>query len=120
MGLTSKQSNLLNKQSIAVLATSDGAGRPRAIFVEVNKIEGDKIIITDNEMKVTKENLLKNENAFLLAFEEDYHYCLKIEGKANYYTEGKYFELVNNLEENEDFSPKGAIVVTVEEVSEFN
>lgn len=78
MQLTEKQSDLLKRQNIVVLATSDNKGQPRAIFVEINKVEDDKIIFTDNEMEVTKENLLENQDVFLLAFEEDYHYCLKM------------------------------------------
>jgi len=119
MKLTEKQLDLLNRRKIVFLATSSLKGKPRAIFVEVNKAEDDKIIVTDNEMETTRKNLLENKNVFLLAFEEDYHYGLKILGRAEYYTEGEYFDFVRNLETNKNYSSKGAVVVSIERVTEF-
>lgn len=119
MRLTQKQADLLKRRKIVVLATSNLQGKPRAIFVEVNKAKGDQIIITDNEMVTTKKNLLENKQVALLAFEEDYSYCLKILGEAEYYTEGRYFNFVKNLETNKDYSPKGAVVITIKEVIEL-
>ena len=119
MKLTEKQLDLLSRRKIVVLATANSQARPRAIFVEVNRAKDDKIIITDNEMETTRKNLLENKNIFILAFEEDYHYGLKILGDAEYYTEGEYFDFVKNLETNKNFSPKGAIVITVKETIEF-
>ena len=117
MKLTEKQLDLLNRRKIVVLATSNLENKPRAIFVEVNQVKDDKIIITDNEMKTTRKNLLENKNVFILAFEEDYHYGLKILGEVEYHTEGEYFDFVKNLETNKDFSPKGAIAITIKEIA---
>jgi len=119
MKLTEKQLDLLNRRKIVVLATSNLENKPRAIFVEVNQVKDDKIIITDNEMKTTRKNLLENKNVFILAFEEDYHYGLKILGDVEYNTEGEYFDFVKNLETNKNFSPKGAIMITIKEIVEF-
>ncbi len=118
MILNDKQLDLLNRRKIVVLATSKD-NQPRAIFVEINKAENDEIVITNNEMKATQENILANKKVFILAFEEDYHYGLKISGEAEYHTEGKYFDFVKNLETNKKYSPKGAIVVKTKEVTEF-
>lgn len=119
MKLTEKQLDLLNRRKLIILTTSSLNGKPRAIIVEVNKAEDDKIIITDNEMKTTKENILSNRNVFILAFEEDYHYRLNISGEAEYHTEGEYFDFVKHLETNKNFSPKGAVVITVREIVEL-
>ncbi len=119
MELTGKQLDLLKRKKIVILATSSPDHKPRAIFVEVNKAEGDKIIITDGAMETTKNNLLENKNVFLLAFEEDYHYGLKISGEVEYYTEGEYFDFVRDLETNKNHSPKGAVVINIKEVIEF-
>jgi len=119
MELNEKQVDLLNRRKTVILATADLKGEPRAIFVEVNKAEGDKMIITDNEMKITRKNLLENKNVFVLVFEEDYGYCLKIKGGAEYYTKGEYFDFVKNLESNKDFTPKAAVVVTIKDVTEL-
>jgi len=119
MELDGKQLDLLARRNLVILATSSLDGKPRAIIVEVNKAEKNKIIITDNQMQITKKNLLENKNVFLLAYEEDYHYGLKISGKAEYYSAGEYFDFVNNLETNSAYSPRGAIVITVREAVEF-
>lgn len=119
MNLTTKQCNLLERQQVVVLATASLAGVPRAIFVEINQAAEDQIIITDNEMGRTRKNLLENPCVFLLAFEEDYSYCLKISGEAQYVTRGKYFDFVKGLESNKDYSPKGAVVVRIREVVEL-
>ena len=119
MKLTKEQIDLLNRRKIIILATSSLKGDPRAIFVEANQAKDDKIIITDNEMETTRRNLLENKQVFILVSEEDYSYCLKISGKAEYYTEGKYFDFVRNLEANKDFLQKGAIVITIKNINEF-
>lgn len=119
MELDEKQLDLLTRRNLVVLATSNPDGKPRAIIVGANKAENDKIIITDNEMDITRNNLLANKNVFILAYEEDYHYGLKISGEAEYHREGEYFDFVKNLETNKGYSPKGAVVITVKEVVEF-
>lgn len=68
MKLTEEQLDLLKRREIVVLATSNSNRKPRAIFVEINSVENNKIIITDNEMEVTRQNLLENESVFILAF----------------------------------------------------
>lgn len=97
MKLNEKQLDLLTRRNLVVLATSN-SDNPRAIIVEANKVEDDRIIITANEMQITKENILANKNVFLLAYEKDYSYGLKIAGEAEFYADGKYFDFVNNLE----------------------
>jgi predicted pyridoxine 5'-phosphate oxidase superfamily flavin-nucleotide-binding protein len=119
MKLTKKQVGLLNRRKIVVLASADLKAKPRAIFVEINKAEDDKIIITDNEMVTTRKNLLENRQVAILAFERDLKYCLKILGKAKYYTKGKYFDFVRKLEANKNRCPKGAIVITIKDIIEF-
>lgn len=101
------------------MATASLSGKPRVTFVYVNKIESDKIIITDNEMNRMRINLLENNQIALLVFETDYSYCLRITGTAEYYHHGEYFEFVRNSPDNKKQNPKGAIVIAVNEVIEF-
>ena len=116
MKLTKKQIDLLKRRTIIALATSDLNYKPRAIFVEVNQAKDNQIVITDNEMKITKKNLLENNKVALLVFEKDYSYCLKILGKAKYYKKGKWLKLVKSLKENKGLPAKGAIVIKVEKI----
>ena len=101
------------------MATSDLQGKSRAILVEVNYAKGDRIIITDNEMITTRKNLMKNNQVALLAFEEDYSYSLKILGEAEYHTKDKHFDFVKSLESNKNYSPEGAVVISIKEIIEI-
>jgi len=118
MQLTPKQIDLLTRRSIVAFATADSKGKSRVIIVEANKAEGDKIIITDNEMLTTKNNILENNQVAISANEADYSYCLKITGTAEYQTTGEYFEYVKNVEGNKTRNPKGVIIITLTEVLE--
>ena len=119
MGLTKKQINLLNRQKVVVLGTANLKSEPRCIFVEVNMVYSDKIIITDNEMKTTRKNILENPQVFILAFKKDYSYGLKISGIAEYHKNSPYFDFVRNLETNKNYKPKGAIVIIPNKIKEF-
>lgn len=119
MKLTNKQVDFLNRQKIVVLGTADLKAEPRCIFVEMNMVYYDKMIITDNEMKKTKKNILENPQVFILAFKKDYSYGLKISGIAEYHTNTPYFDCVRNLKENKNYKPKGAIVITPDKITEF-
>jgi len=119
MQLTQKQINLINHQETVILATSNMNNEPRAIYVEINKVDGDELVITDNHMKITKNNILENTNVFILVADEEYKWGLKIRGVAQYYDSGNYFDFVRNSAMNKDYTPKGAIAVRVVEIDEF-
>jgi len=120
MELTEKQSDLLKRRNLVVLATASLDNQPRAVIVEVNKAEGDRLIITDNEMGETLNNLIENNKVFILAFEESYNYCLKISGTARYCQNGEQFDFVKTLKANKERKPKGVVVIMVDNVIEFN
>ncbi len=119
MNLTKQQIDLLNERKVVVFATSGVNAVPQVVFVEVNSADKDEIVITDNQMELTKKNIIENKKVSILAFKEDYSYCIRISGEAEHYTSGKYFDFVKGLETNKDWSPKGAVVVRIKEVFEF-
>lgn len=119
MKLTEKQLDLLNRRNLAILATTDLDFQPRAIIIEVNKVEGDRLVITDNEMGITRNNILANKKVSILVFESDYSYCLKLIGEAEYYSCGNYFDYVIGLQANKGRLPKGAVVVKINGIFEF-
>lgn len=118
MILTEKQIGMLDKDNTVVLATSSLNCQPNAVFVEVNRIKDDEIIITDNHFDLTLKNLFENPKVEILVYQEDYEYHFKIYGEAKYYSEGEYLEFVKSLESNKDFSPKGALVIKIKEIRE--
>jgi len=118
MKLTTEQSKFIDENKDAILATANKAGEPRAILVELNKYENDEIVITDNAMKITKENFLQNNKVFVLVFNKDYSLCLKISGQLSYQTKGNCADWVRGLETNKNWKPFGALVIKINNIIE--
>ena len=89
-------------------------GKPRNIAMEINKFEGDTIIMTDNHLHKCVENIKKNPFVSIVFWNDEMG--IRIDGKAEYEEKGKWFDYVKNLESNKKYSPKGAIVIKVQEV----
>lgn len=105
----------LESSTIAVSTINNN--KPHTIFILYPKISENKIIITDNYMKTTIENIKNNTNICLAFFQGEKGW--RINGKAKYYSSGKWLEFVKNLKENKGLPAKGAIVVDVEEIREL-
>jgi predicted pyridoxine 5'-phosphate oxidase superfamily flavin-nucleotide-binding protein len=105
----------LENSTIAV--STINKDKPHTIFILFPKVLDGKIIITDNYMKTTVENIKNNPNICLAFFVEEKGW--RINGKAKYESSGKYLDFVKNLPENKGLPAKGAIVVEVEEIKEL-
>ncbi len=118
MNLTTNQEKLIEENNIVVLCTANQYGKPRGIFMGFPKCNGNKIIMVDNFMQITKLNILENPQVFVLGYSKDYSKCIKISGTAAYYTDKQRLEWAQSLEENKDLEPKGVIEVIIEDVAE--
>lgn len=119
MKLSNLQINLLKRNKIVVLATTSNKNHPHSIFVEVNIVTPSGILITDNQMKVTRRNIMDNGKVSILAFRPDYSRCLKISGTAKYEKEGTNFEKVKKLKTNIGYNPKGVLVIKIGKIEMF-
>lgn len=115
MKIENIKEKLENKYVSLASVTPDN--KPHAIAVEVNKVEDNKIIITDNFMKTTVENIKNNPNVSLVLIDGENGW--RINGKAKYYDSGKWLNFVKSLETNKRYNPKGAIIINIEEVKEL-
>lgn len=107
-----KIKKLIEKNAVA-FATVDNFNNPNVIGVAYIKVVSkNKIIITDNFMKQTKENLSKNNNVCLAVWDKDWN-GYKIVGKSKYFTNGKWKKYVEQLPENKGLSAKGAILINI-------
>lgn len=97
------------------LATVNSDGSPHVIAVAFAKVEDDTIIVTDNYMKKTVENLKKSPNISLVVWNKDM-IGYKIQGTAKYFSEGKFVDFVKSLKENKNEHPKGAIVIKINNI----
>ncbi len=105
------------EKAIIAIATVNQEGEPHNIVIAHAKVEEHKIIITDNYMKTTIENIKNNSNVSLVFWDEEKGW--RINGRAEYYKDGEWFELVKSLETNKNHPCKGAIVINTEEVVEL-
>lgn len=104
--------NKLENSTIAVATISKD--KPHVIFILYPKLIENEIIITDNYMKTTIENLKKNSNISLAFYEGEKGW--RIEGVAHYYNSGKWLDFVKSLPENKGLPAKGAIVIKVKKI----
>lgn len=100
------------------LATADPDGNPHVIAVAYVKVKDEKIVITNNCMKVTIKNLKKNPNVCLAVWDKNWR-GYQIKGKAKYFEEGEWYNFVKSLKENKNESCKGAVVIEVKEIKKL-
>jgi predicted pyridoxine 5'-phosphate oxidase superfamily flavin-nucleotide-binding protein len=73
-------------------------------------------------MGSTIENIKRNPNISLAVWNEDWkENCVgySIEGKAEYFEEGKWYEKIKEIPENKDEPCKGAVLVTVKKIKKI-
>ena len=107
--------NKLEKATLAVATIKNN--KPHAIVIMYAKVKDGKIIITNNFMKTTIDNLKNNPYISLVFWEGEEGF--RINGKADYYEKGCWMDFVKSLKENKGFSPKGAVVINVEDIKEL-
>lgn len=88
----------------------------------IKAVDDTKLLITDNFMKVTKENIERNPNMTLLVWDGDWRdencKAYEIKGRAEYFKDGKWREIVKKDADNEGLSRKGAILLNIELIKE--
>lgn len=113
--INSKTKKLIEENPLA-FATVNDAGNPNVIGVAyVKVVSKNQILITDNYMKQTKENLEKNSNVCLAVWDKEWN-GVKLVGNAEYFTSGKWKEFAEKMPENKGLPSKGVILVIVSEL----
>jgi predicted pyridoxine 5'-phosphate oxidase superfamily flavin-nucleotide-binding protein len=103
---------LIEKNPVAV-ATVDAEGKPNVIAVAfVKALSDNTLLITDNYMNQTKENLMANSYICLAVWDKQWK-GLKLVGTATYHADGEWLDRVKQMTENGGLPAKGAVVVTV-------
>ena len=113
--IDSETKKLIEENPIA-FATVDEANKPNVIGIAfVKVISENQVLITDNYMKQTKDNLAKNNNVCLAVWDKNWK-GIKLIGKASYYEDGQRKSYVEKMPENEGLPAKGAIIVNISEL----
>ncbi len=112
--ITTKIKKIIENNPVA-LATCV-KNKPHVIAVANVKVIGkDAVVITDNLMKICKQNILKNHNIALAVWDKKWD-GYRIKGTAKYYAKGKWLNFVKSIKENKGYSAKGAILIKVNEI----
>jgi predicted pyridoxine 5'-phosphate oxidase superfamily flavin-nucleotide-binding protein len=112
-----KIKKIFEKNPIA-LATSDKAGIPYCIVVaDVKVVSADQILVGDNYMKKTLENIKVNSKISGVVWNRNWEeMCIGYNflGKAEYFSKGKWLKKVKKI--HQGCPAKGAILITVSKV----
>ncbi len=108
------------EENALALATVDEKDNPHCIAVGDVKVVNDIILIGDIYMKKTIKNIKRNNKVALVVWDRNWEEnCegYQIKGKAEYFTNGKWWELVKKI--HKGFQAKGAIVVKVNKIRHY-
>ena len=102
------------------LATIDNSGNPHNIAVAyVKVVSKNQLLISNNYMQETIENIKKNPNVSLVVWNKEWkENCIgyELKGKAEYFTSGKWHDFIKKIPENDGEPCKGAILVTINKI----
>jgi len=109
----------LIEKSLVAFATCDKLMRPNVIVIGgVTVVSPNQLLLTDNQMDKTKNNLLVNGQVSLAVWQGEEAYQLK--GNAQYITSGPWKKIVDKNPRNKLFDHKAAVLVTITEIWDLN
>lgn len=98
------------------IATVNNDNTPNlSVASDIKVLDDETILISNNEMIHTPDNILLNNNVVLTSFSDKWA-GLRLTGVASYHTQGKYYDICNKYFNNETATPKGAIIVKIKKV----
>ena len=108
------------EQNALGFATVNKDGTPHNIAVGYVKVVSDsELIITNNYLVKTIENIERNSNISLVVWARNWEEnCIGYEliGKAKYLTSGKWIEFIKKIPINKGEPCKGAVLVNINKI----
>lgn len=105
------------ESAVIAVATITPKFKPHNIAIMYAKVKDNQVVITDNYMESTVENIKKNKAVSLVFWEGEDGW--RIDGDAQYFNSGNWLDYVKSLEENEGLPAKGTIVIKVNDIIEL-
>jgi predicted pyridoxine 5'-phosphate oxidase superfamily flavin-nucleotide-binding protein len=108
---------LLTETEIWILATTDRDGIPNAVPLGcVKLLDDDRLLLVDNFMKKTVENIAVNPHVAVSVWNDATGYQFK--GKATIETSGKHFDAAVEMVKarNAELTPKGIVLVAIDSI----
>lgn len=109
-----KIKEIIEKNPVALASVSNSI-KPHVIVVAFAKVKDNKIIITDNYMNKTIENLKNSPFVSLVVWNNKLE-GYKIQGEAEYFNNGKWLSFVKSIPENKNEFCKGALIIKINEI----
>lgn len=95
----------IKKSYCIIFSTSNLRNEPHSIIVIPSKVEKDRIILSNIQMRKSIENLKSNQNCFINVYIKDKHdKQIKIDGFGKIYNEGELFNEIKKYEETNNLS----------------
>lgn len=91
-------------------ATSTKDGKPHVIATAFAKVRNGKIILTNNYMLTSINNLKQNKKVSVAAWNAKWK-GYQIDGTAEYFEKGEHMDFVKSMKENKNEPCKGAVVI---------
>ena len=116
--LTQDMKDIAAKARPVILATSSKEGKPNGVPMGFFKvISDDEVVLADNFMLKTRQNLEQNPVAAVSFWSGEARYGYQLKGKVRIETSGKLLdEIRRDLKERKSpFTPKAAVVIKVDE-----
>lgn len=110
---------VLIENGLVFVGTSANKGLPNITVVDGALLLNDsRVLIADVLMTSCKKNLLSNHNCCMLIFDFKKNIGLKVFGKAEYFTNGLEFEMVQEKLKSTRYKAKGAFAILAEKIIE--
>ena len=113
----------LIEENALAFATIDEKENPHCIAVAfVKVVSKNQILVTDNYMVETVKNIQQNPNAALSVWNKDWkENCVgyELRGTAEYFTSGKWYEMIKQIPENKEEPCKGAVLITINKIKKL-
>ncbi|MCK5040114.1 MAG: pyridoxamine 5'-phosphate oxidase family protein [Candidatus Aenigmarchaeota archaeon] len=115
-----KELKKLIEQNALALATTDKEGNPHCIAVGfVKVVSKNQILATNNYMAETTKNIQKNPNVALAVWNKNWkENCVgyELKGTVEYFTSGKWYQIIKQIPENKEEPCKAAILITIRKI----
>ena len=115
--ITPEITEIIENNPVA-FATVGLDGGPHCVAVaEVKVVSDSQILIGDNYMVTTKNNLKKDSRVALVVWNEERE-GFRLRGSADYFSDGKWLKMVKEI--HKGYPAKGAILVKFSEITKLH
>lgn len=120
--LNDEQIKLIERNGWIIFGTADENNQPHCVIVQPSRIESERIILSNIQMKTSIKNIKQNNKCCINIYsQEDSDIQIKIHGCATISDSGDLYENIKEYEETNNLPPKlkvnSIIIVNIESIN---